>query len=109
TTLFGLLSPPVRGELMTLAGPVHLQAQGWRFHEGDPSDRLYLLVSGRLKIVVEGESGTRVLRSLGPGAAIGELGILAGNARSASVLAVRDCELLEIDGERFRDLLGRHP
>ena len=109
TTLFGLLSPPIREELMTLAEPVHLQAQGWLFHEGDPSDRLYLLVSGRLKIVVEGESGTRVLRSLGPGAAIGELGILAGNARSASVLAVRDCELLEIDGERFRDLLGRHP
>jgi predicted acylesterase/phospholipase RssA/CRP-like cAMP-binding protein len=109
TTLLGLLSPPMREELMTLAEPVHLSAQGWLFHEGDPSDRLYLLVSGRLKIVVEGESGTRLLRSLGPGAAIGELGILAGTPRSASVLAVRDCELLQIDGERFRDLLGRHP
>jgi NTE family protein len=109
TTLLGLLSPPMREELMTLAEPVHLSAQGWLFHEGDPSDRLYLLISGRLKIVVEGESGTRVLRSLGPGAAIGELGILAGTSRSASVLAVRDCELLQIDGVRFRDLLGRHP
>jgi NTE family protein len=108
-TLLGLLSPPMREELMTLAEPVHLPAQGWLFHEGDPSDRLYLLVSGRLKIVVESESGTRVLRSLGPGAAIGELGILAGTPRSASVLAVRDCEVLQIDGERFRDLLARHP
>src|SRR5439155_6002601 len=109
TTLFGLPSPQIREELMTLAEPVHLQAQGWLFHEGDPSDRLYLLGSGRLRLVVEGEGGTRVLRSLGPGAAIGELGILAGTRRSASVLAVRDSEVLEIDGERFRDLLGRHP
>ena len=41
----------------------------------------------------------------GPSAAIGELAVLTGTKRSASVQAVRDSELLQIDSERFRELV----
>ena len=84
---------------------VRIRAQERLFLEGDLADRLYLLVSGRLRVLVEGDDGPRVLRLLGPGAAIGELAVLTGTKRSASVQAVRDSELLQIDSERFRELV----
>ena len=105
TSLLGLLSPRLRDELVSLAELVRIRAQEWLFLEGDVADRLYLLVSGRLRVLVEGDDGPRVLRLLGPGAAIGELAVLTGTKRSASVQAVRDSELLQIDSERFRELV----
>ncbi len=79
-----------------------LAARDWLFRAGEPADRLFVVLSGRLQAIdVEG----RVLRELGAGAALGELGLLTGSARSASVRAVRDCRLLEIDAERFGRLV----
>ena len=77
-------------------------ARDWLFHEGEPSDKLFVVLSGRLQAV---DSDGRVLRELGVGAALGELGLLTGSPRSASVRAVRDCRLLEIDAEHFARLV----
>ena len=77
-------------------------AREWLFHEGEPSDKLFVVLSGRLQAV---DSDGRVLRELGVGAALGELGLLTGSPRSASVRAVRDCRLLEIDAEHFARLV----
>jgi NTE family protein len=104
-SLLASLSPRLRDELVSLAEPVRVRAHDWLFLEGDVADRLYLLVSGRLRVLVDGEGGPRVLRVLGPGAAIGELAVLTRTTRSASVQAVRDSQLLEIDCERFRELV----
>jgi NTE family protein len=111
STLLGSLSPKLVEELLTIAESVRVHAQDWLFVQGDHADRLYLVLSGRLRVVVEGEDGeegARVLRVLGPGAAIGELAVLTGQRRSASVQAVRDSELLEVDAGRFHELLERN-
>jgi NTE family protein len=105
TSLLASLTPRLRDEFVCLAERVRIRAQEWLFLEGDVADRLYLLLSGRLRVLVQGDDGPRVLRLLGPGAAIGELAVLTGTKRSASVQAVRDSELLEIDSERFRELV----
>ena len=107
--LLGSLEPRLRDELVTIAAPIRLRAQEWLFLEGDVGDRLYVVLSGRLRVLVEDDDRQRVLRLLGPGAAIGELAVLTGTVRSASVQAVRDSELLEIDGAQFRELLQRNP
>ena len=60
-----------------------------------------------MRVLAERDGRTAVLNTLGPGAAIGELAILTGAQRSASVQALRDTELLEIDGERFQELILR--
>jgi predicted acylesterase/phospholipase RssA/CRP-like cAMP-binding protein len=75
--------------------------------QGDPADRLYLVRSGRLRVLVDQDDGLRVVRELGAGAAIGELSLLTGAPRSATVQAVRDSELLELDAEVFHMLLER--
>jgi NTE family protein len=111
STLLGSLSPKLVEELLTIAESVRVHAQDWLFVQGDHADRLYLVLSGRLRVVVEsedGEEGARVLRVLGPGAALGELAVLTGQRRSASVQAVRDSELLEVDAGRFQELLERN-
>ena len=86
-----------------------LEAREWLFRAGDAADRCFVLLTGRLEVVVESADGPRVVRVLGPGAAIGELAILTGEPRSASVRALRDSQLLELDGERFAALLEREP
>lgn len=108
-TLLGTLPPAAQAELHAAASPVRLHAREWLFREGDEADGLYFVVSGRLRVVVERGGETKVARLLGPGSAIGELAILTGAPRSASIQAVRDTELLQIDSERFLDLLARDP
>jgi NTE family protein len=108
-TLFGLLSPALQDELVAAAHPIDTPAQSWLFREGEPGDTLYLVLSGRLRVVAEREGEQRVLTTLGPGAALGELAVLTDAPRSASVQAVRDSELLELDGEHFAELLRREP
>ena len=62
------------------------------------------MLRGRLRVVAE---DGRTLRILGPGAAIGELALLTGAPRSASVQAVRDSTLLRLPRERFDELMER--
>ncbi len=60
-------------------------------------------------MVAEGDGGPRVLREVGAGAAIGELALLTGSDRSASVQAVRDSELVALSAASFDELLAEDP
>src|SRR6476646_3191308 len=59
------------------------------FHQGDPGDTLHLVQEGRVKVVLPSETGDEaVLAILGPGDCFGELALLDGERRSASVVAM---------------------
>jgi len=67
------------------------------FRAGDPGDALYVIISGRLRATITGEDGAeRVLEEMGRGELVGEMGVLMGEARSATVTAVRDSELVRL-------------
>lgn len=55
------------------------------FHQGDLGDRVYMIQSGRVEVRRRDEQGERVIAQLGPGECFGEMALLAGNTRSASV------------------------
>ncbi len=84
--------------------------------KGDPGDALYLVETGRLA-VVRGErpdgsiddDEIEILRVLGPGATVGELALVTGDPRSASVTASRDSSLLKLSYEDFLDLMTTVP
>jgi len=82
-----------------------LRAGDYLFREGDAVGSVFVVVAGRLEVV----SGAAVLRVLGPGAVVGELALLAGSGRSASVRARRDARLLEVRQEDFEALLSQQP
>jgi NTE family protein len=96
-------------ELRRSCGRVQVPARRFLFRAGDPGDRLFIVRSGRLQVIADGDEGPRVVRLVGPGAALGELALLTGEARSASVRAVRDSELLELEAVRFDDVLATDP
>jgi NTE family protein len=91
-------------EWLTLPGGALLFAQ----HE--PSDALYLLVHGRLAASKADEEGrVRPLGAVTPGEWVGETGLIAGVARSATVVAMRDSELLRLSRDSFESLIAAHP
>jgi predicted acylesterase/phospholipase RssA len=78
--------------------------------QGDESDGLYLVASGRLSIVRELPSGEEVVLShVGRGDSLGEVAALTGNPRSATVRALRDSVLARLDRTGLDRLLERHP
>ena len=80
------------------------------FEQGDEPDALYVLIRGRLHVLVhESGGGIHSIDYLGAGALVGELGVLLGEPRTASLRAVRDAELLRVPRETFMNLLETEP
>src|SRR3954471_22176277 len=80
------------------------------FHEGDSSDACYIVRSGDLRVTREHPDGRAIaLATLGPGDIFGELAMLDGEARSASVETLSDSELLALPAADVRRLLADHP
>lgn len=73
--------------------------------EGEPGDDLIVIVDGHARVVVQG----RPRRDLGPGDVVGEIALLDGGARSATVYAVDDVEAVHLAGAAFRGLLEDAP
>jgi CRP-like cAMP-binding protein len=90
--------------------PVHLDADQTLFLAGDAGDGCYRIDSGLLKVTMMSTRGSeRILAILGPGAIVGELAMLDGLPRSASVVAVRDAQLTFISRAKFDETTRQHP
>jgi predicted acylesterase/phospholipase RssA/CRP-like cAMP-binding protein len=90
--LFASLPDARLHELAALARPVSLRAGAVLFERGAPGDALYVIRHGRLEVVVDGE----VVREAGRGEVLGELALLTGEPRNATVRARRDAELYAV-------------
>ena len=77
---------------------------------GDPSDALYILIGGRL-IATQEDADGRTLRlgEIGRGEMIGEMSLLSGGTRTATVTALRDSRLVRISNHTFLEFMQRHP
>jgi predicted acylesterase/phospholipase RssA len=96
-------------DLLSKARRVALRGKEVFFHRGDPSDCLAVIVRGRLRAVGPDQSGAEMTRDLPSGELLGEMGVLSGEARSMTVYAVRDSELLTLSKEDMESLMSRHP
>jgi CRP/FNR family transcriptional regulator/CRP/FNR family cyclic AMP-dependent transcriptional regulator len=80
------------------------------FHQGDAGDALHIVETGRLKVIVYGESGSEtVLSILGPGESFGELALIDGEPRSATVQALEPAQTVSVRRDEFLALLRTHP
>jgi len=71
-------------------------------HQGEPSDALYFVLSGRFSVHLHGVTGS--IAEIAQGQPIGEIGFFAGLPRTATVTALRDSRVLAITRERLRRL-----
>ncbi len=96
------------GDLTRIAK--YLSVHAWEagesvVHEGDAGRAMFFVLAGQARIV----SGQLEVGQAGPGEHFGELALLAGRRRNASVVAVTDLEAARLDGERFDALCVEDP
>jgi CRP/FNR family cyclic AMP-dependent transcriptional regulator len=76
------------------------------FSEGDdPGGLMYVVQEGEVDILLRGAR----LETLGPGAFLGEIGLVAQRPRSATATAKTDCRLVPINQKRFNLLVQQTP
>jgi MFS family permease len=95
------LSRPLLDELAPHFETVSFPAGADIVREGEPGDRLYIIRDGEVEVSV----GTRVVRRLGTAAHFGEVALLRGVPRTASVRALAPTELYSLDRAAFRRLM----
>ena len=79
-------------------------------NEGDETDSLYIILSGKVRIFMSNEDGKEIiLNEQGPGEHFGELALIDDDPRSASVMATEKTQVSVISRQDFRAVLGKHP
>jgi transcriptional regulator with AAA-type ATPase domain/polyferredoxin len=101
------------GQLEAMAARAELldlPAGAFVFREGDAGDSLYIVMDGRVSVFsTNDEGGETMLTELGPGESFGEMALLAGEPRSASVRASEGTRLLRLMKNEFDRLLQEQP
>jgi CRP/FNR family cyclic AMP-dependent transcriptional regulator len=104
------LAPPLSTGLFASAKLVRLAAGHILFRAGASADGCYRVEDGLLKVVMVSRSGAeRILAFLGRGAIVGELSMIDGLPRSATVVAVRDATVSFLGRAEFEAFADKHP
>ncbi len=78
------------------------------FAAGEQPDAMYLVIAGCLGVYASGESA-RLLSRIPAGETVGEMGLLSGHPRTATVIALRDSDLARLPRDSFDRVIVRHP
>jgi CRP-like cAMP-binding protein len=80
------------------------------FHQGDPGDAVFVLVGGRVKVVFASQEGDEmILATLQPPDVFGELALIDGGPRSASIQTLEPTTVLTLTRATLLDLMSRQP
>ncbi|MFC4553704.1 Crp/Fnr family transcriptional regulator [Georgenia faecalis] len=108
--LFAALDADARQALRESMEEVVLRRGETLFNEGDPGDRLYLVVEGKVKLGHRASDGREnLLAVLGPGELLGELTLFDPGERTATATAIAPTRLLELQHEPFMELIDARP
>ena len=76
------------------------------FRQGDPGGSLYVIRAGRVRVLKESNGRRRMVSTLGPGDFFGELAVVTGQPRSATVEVVEDAELLRVPADKLEEMIA---
>ncbi len=109
--LFGELSETAAAEIASEFEWAILPAGETLFTQGDlPDDGVCVLLAGRLRVIFEHADGTaETVGEVAPGGIVGEIAMLTGERRSATVRAIRDSELGRLSKAGFDRLVEKYP
>jgi len=105
SALFANLSASSLDALGAIATPLELSSGERLFAEGDAAEHLYIVATGRLRAMI-GDSLVGYIGALEP---IGEIGLLSGERRTATIDAIRDTLLIQIRRDQLMDFLVANP
>jgi CRP-like cAMP-binding protein len=108
--LFAELDDEAASTLAAAMGTIKVNKGDVLFHEGDTEDRLYVVVSGKIKLGRSGSAGREnLLAVLGPGQMFGELSVFDPGPRSSTATAVTPCELRVLEHDELTQWLTGRP
>ena len=99
---FAALGAPELERLARSMKPVAVKAGETLMREGEPGDQAFLVADGELEVLIGGKTIATVAR----GDLVGEIALLRGGVRTASVISKTDSLLFELDRETFLETLG---
>jgi len=106
----GKADPEAAERLLSYLERIEVGAGNRLIRQGDPADCLYILESGRVTVLLELDGGVAVrLQTIGAGTVVGEVGMYRGEARSASVVADRDCVVWRMSADTLERLAEVDP
>jgi len=109
-SLFSKLSDRELDALVQVSRVEKLRARQELCHKGDPGSQVYLISKGRLKATTTSAEGGEVVFSImAPGEVCGELALLCGGRRTATITAIDDAELIVLDRREFLPFLRAQP
>ncbi len=101
---------PQRLKLLAFASErVHFDPGEVVCRQGEPGDAAYVILEGRARVLREGPEGALEVAQLGPNDVVGEIAILCGVPRTATVVADGPLEALRIDRETFLATVRQFP
>jgi small-conductance mechanosensitive channel/CRP-like cAMP-binding protein len=107
--LFKCLTDQQLDALLPRGRVVHFGQGEKLIQQGDNGDSMFILVEGEANVFVERNGASRLVASLKSGDCFGEMSLLTGERRSATVQANTDCEVVEIDKPVLTRSLKEHP
>ena len=108
--LFERMSPEELEELRGMMSQTTLRRGEVLFNEGDSGDRLYILLTGKVKLGHTSVDGREnLLAVLGPGEVVGELTLFDPGPRSTTATAVATTELLALEHNQLMGFIDSHP
>ncbi len=107
--ILGPLSQEERRRLVEAVGVKSFAAGECPVRQGESGDSFYVIKKGSVDVIVEKAGSDSVVATLGPGNFFGEMSLLTGAARTATIRVKDDAEFVVIDRESFRDTLVNSP
>jgi CRP-like cAMP-binding protein len=109
-SLFSKLDGRELDALVQVSRIQKLRAREELCHKGDPGSQVYLIAKGRLKATTSSAEGDDVVFSImAPGEVCGELALLSGGRRTATITAIDESEVIVLDRREFLPFLKTHP
>ena len=108
--LFAEFAPPELDKLVQFAKLRSFKSREVIFNQGEPGRHMFIVITGTIRISILSEEGKEMtLGTLGPGDVFGEIALLDGKERTATVTAITACECLVLERQEFIPFLELHP
>jgi len=105
TPMFEKLVPSELMEIIHIVEIVQFRAGDVVFREGDTGDAWFVLYRGKVDVLKQGATGEKKINELGPQACFGEIAILDGSPRSATIRATEDSVVFRVPRKIFGELI----
>jgi predicted acylesterase/phospholipase RssA len=109
TQIFGQMSNEQIEQIFTIAQTLHFEAGEFVFQQGETENSLYIVLSGRLRVLLNNEKSTQILGDISTGEPVGELALFTKEPRSASVVALRKSVVLQLSEVDYLLLVQQFP